>query len=39
MGLGLAISRQLTRLMEGDLTYHYESGLSVFTLTMPAYAE
>jgi hypothetical protein len=25
--------------MEGDLTYHYESGLSVFTLTMPAYAE
>ena len=36
MGLGLAISRQLARLMDGDLTYDYESGLSVFTLTMPA---
>jgi signal transduction histidine kinase len=39
MGLGLAISRQLARLMEGDLTYDYESGQSVFTLTMPAHGE
>lgn len=35
MGLGLAISRHLARLMDGDLTYARTSGLTVFTLTMP----
>jgi signal transduction histidine kinase len=35
MGLGLAISRQLARLMGGDLTYTRESSLTVFTLSMP----
>jgi signal transduction histidine kinase len=35
MGLGLAISRQLARLMGGDLTYARTSSLTVFTLSMP----
>jgi signal transduction histidine kinase len=35
MGLGLAISRHLARLMDGDLTYARTSGLTVFTLSMP----
>jgi PAS domain S-box-containing protein len=35
MGLGLAISRHLARLMDGDLTYERRTGLTVFTLSMP----
>ena len=35
LGLGLAISRQLARLMGGDLTYRYENSESVFELTLP----
>jgi len=35
MGLGLAVSLTLARLMGGDLTYHYSEGRSVFRLTLP----
>ena len=35
IGLGLAISRKLARLMGGDLTYRYEDGESIFELTLP----
>jgi two-component system, sensor histidine kinase len=38
MGLGLSISRDLARLMGGDLTYHRENNHSVFMLSMPAEA-
>jgi signal transduction histidine kinase len=34
IGLGLTVSRQLARLMGGDVTYHY-NGESVFELTLP----
>ena len=34
-GLGLTVSRQLARLMGGDLVYHYGEEGSVFTLTLP----
>jgi signal transduction histidine kinase len=33
LGLGLTISRQLARLMGGDLTYQYVDGHSIFTVT------
>ncbi len=36
LGIGLAVARQLARLMGGDLTYRYESGRSVFELSLPA---
>ena len=36
VGLGLTISRQLARLMDGDLTYRWIDGLSVFELDLPA---
>lgn len=36
IGLGLAVSRTLARLMAGDLTYHRRDGWSVFRLELPA---
>lgn len=36
VGLGLTVSRQLARLMDGDLTYAYRDGRSVFALSLPA---
>ncbi len=36
VGLGLTVSRQLARLMNGDLSYDYRSGHSIFTVTLPA---
>ncbi|MEE8485214.1 MAG: ATP-binding protein [Acidimicrobiia bacterium] len=35
-GVGLAVSRELVHLMEGDLTYHRESGWTTFRLEFPA---
>ncbi|MDP3983558.1 MAG: GAF domain-containing sensor histidine kinase, partial [Acidimicrobiia bacterium] len=35
IGLGLTISRELARLMDGDLTYRREAGESIFALTLP----
>jgi len=35
IGLGLAISRQLARLMGGDLTYRHENGESIFEFVLP----
>ena len=35
VGLGLAVSRKLARLMNGDLTYHRQDGETVFQLTLP----
>jgi signal transduction histidine kinase len=36
VGLGLAISRRLARLMGGDLTYAHEDGHNVFELSVPS---
>ena len=36
VGIGLTVSRELARLMDGDLHYRYEAGRSVFELTLPA---
>lgn len=35
LGLGLAISRELARRMNGDLTYTYQDGHSIFRLHLP----
>ena len=35
VGLGLTVSRQLARLMGGDLNYTYADGHSVFMLSLP----
>ena len=35
VGLGLTVSRQLARLMSGDLTYRCEEGESTFRLSLP----
>lgn len=35
VGLGLSVSRHLARLMDGDLTYTFEGGISTFHLTLP----
>jgi len=35
IGFGLAVSRQLARLMEGDLTYRRDDDENVFELTLP----
>ncbi|MEA2002141.1 MAG: PAS domain-containing sensor histidine kinase [Actinomycetota bacterium] len=36
LGLGLAISRELARRMDGDLSYSYKDGVSAFQLDLPA---
>ena len=35
IGLGLTVSRQLARLMKGDLVYYVRDGWSTFELTLP----
>jgi signal transduction histidine kinase len=35
IGLGLAVSRDLARLMGGDLTYRHDDGESIFELRLP----
>lgn len=35
VGLGLSVSRQLARLMGGELTYRREEGMTLFVLTLP----
>ncbi|MDH3730818.1 MAG: PAS domain S-box protein, partial [Acidimicrobiia bacterium] len=36
VGLGLTVSYQLAKLMDGDLVYRHEDGWSTFELTLPA---
>lgn len=36
VGLGLYVSRELARLMRGELTYRYAGGWSIFELRLPA---
>lgn len=36
VGLGLSVARRLARLMEGDLTYRHQNGLSTFVLSLPS---
>ncbi len=38
IGLGLAISRQLANLMDGDITYRHDDANSIFDLELPAHA-
>jgi len=38
VGLGLTVSRELARLMDGDLTYFRTGATTVFQLTLPAVA-
>ncbi len=35
VGLGLTVSRQLAELMNGELVYDYQDGLSTFTVRLP----
>jgi len=35
LGLGLGLSRQLARLMDGDITYRRDEGESLFELSLP----
>ncbi len=35
VGLGLTVARKLARLMEGDLVYRQEDGLTSFVLSLP----
>ena len=39
VGLGLHVSRDLARLMEGDLTYRYVDGFSRFRMELPLYID
>ena len=39
IGIGLAVSRRLARLMGGDLTYRHQNGHSIFELSLPPVAE
>ena len=39
IGLGLAVSRRLARLMGGDLTYRHQNGYSIFELSLRVAAQ